>query len=102
MEYARSSAAIRPNLQGVMFNMRTLPSAAASLELTNVEQQVLAHVAEGLAPKEISQRVDVSVDELYRLIAWVLDELKPAPGADTMGDVYARHSGRPAMSAELE
>jgi len=85
-----------------MFNMRTLPSAAASLELSAVEEQVLAYVAEGLAPKEIPQRVDVPEDELYRLIAWVLDELEPAPGADTMGDVYARHGGRPATSAELE
>ena len=84
-----------------MFNMRTLPSAAAGLELTDVEQQVLAYVAEGLAPKEISQRVDMPEDELYRLIAWVLDELEPAPGAKTMGDVYARHGGRPATSVEL-
>ena len=85
-----------------MFNMRTLPSAAAGLELTDVEQQVLAYVAEGLAPKEISQRVDVPEDELYRLVAWVLDELEPAPGGDTMRDVYARHGGRPATSVELE
>ena len=85
-----------------MFNMRTLPSAAASLELTDVEQQMLVFVADGLAPKEISQRVDVPEDELYRLITWVLDELEPAPGGDMMGDVYARHGGRPATSAELE
>ncbi len=85
-----------------MFNMRTLPSAAASFELTDVEQQVLAYVAEGLAPKEISQRVDVPEDEPYRLVAWVLDELEPAPGGDTMRDVCARHRGRPATSAELE
>ena len=45
---------------------------------------------------------DVSEDELYRLIAWVLSELEPAPGGDIMGDVYARHGGRPATSAELE
>ena len=81
--------------------MRTLPSAAAGLELTDVEQQVLAYVAEGLAPKEISQRVEMPEDELYRLIAWVLDELEPAPGADAMGDFYARHRGRPATSVEL-
>jgi hypothetical protein len=37
-----------------MFNTRTLPSAAASLELADAEQRVLAYVAEGLAPKEIS------------------------------------------------
>ena len=49
-EHSRST----PNLHGAMFNMRTLPSAAACLELTDVEQQVLAYVAEGLAPKEIS------------------------------------------------
>jgi hypothetical protein len=70
-----------------MFNMRTPPSAAASLELTDVEQRVLVYVAEGLAPKEISQRVDVPENELYRLIAWVLDKLEPAPSGDTVGDV---------------
>jgi hypothetical protein len=85
-----------------MFNLRTVASAAARLELTNVEQQVLAYVAEGLAPTEISQRVDMPEAGLYRLIAWVLDELEPAPGAETMGDVYARHGARPAASAELE
>jgi hypothetical protein len=45
---------------------------------------------------------DVSEDELYRLIAWVLNELEPAPGGDIVGDVYTRHGGRPATSAELE
>ena len=32
----------------------------------------------------------------------MLHELEPAPGGDIMGDVYARHGGRPAASAELE
>jgi hypothetical protein len=85
-----------------MFNMRTLPSAAAGLELTDVEQQVLAYVAAGLAPKEIAERIEMGEDELYRLVAWVLDELEPGPAGDTMRDVYARHGGRPGTSAELE
>jgi hypothetical protein len=83
-----------------MFEMRNLPSAAGCLELADVGQQVLAYVAEGLAPNEISERVDVPEDELYRLVAWVLDELEPAPGGDTMRDVYARHGGRRATSAK--
>lgn len=85
-----------------MFNMRTLPSAAAGLELTRIEQEALALVAQGMSPKEIASRVDLPEDELYRLVAWVLDELAPAPGGDMMRDVYARHGGRPATSAELE
>ena len=85
-----------------MFNMRTLPSAAANLQLTELEQRVLAYVAEGRAPKEIAERLNMPEDELYRLVAWVLDEIEPAPAGDTMRDVYARHGGRPAITAELE
>jgi len=32
----------------------------------------------------------------------VLNELEPAPGGDIVGDVYTRHGGHPARSAELE
>jgi hypothetical protein len=62
---------------------------------------LLAYVADGLAPKEISRRVQVPEDEIYRLIVWVLDELEPSAG-DTMRDVYAGHGGRRATTAELE
>jgi DNA-binding CsgD family transcriptional regulator len=86
-----------------MFNMRTLPAAAAGLgELSAVERRVLGYVADGLSPKEIAERVEISEDELYRLVAWVLDELEPAPNGETMRNVHARHGSRPATPEDLE
>lgn len=90
-------------LGATMFDMRALPDAAAALaDLTEREQTVLRYVAEGLSPKEIAERLDVPEDELYRLVAWVLDELQPAPNGETMTDVHARHGSRPASPGDLE
>lgn len=99
--HARTRDPVTPNLQEAMLDMRTLPEAAAGLELSDLEQRVLAHVAEGLSPKEIAARVDMPEGELYRLVARVLDELEPAPGGQTMQDIYARHGGRPAHRGEV-
>jgi len=86
-----------------MLDMRALPSAAAALsDLTERDQVVLRLVAEGLSPREIADRVDLSEDALYRFVAWVLDELAPAPDGETMRDVHSRHGGRPAKPSELE
>jgi len=86
-----------------MLDMRALPSAAAALSgLTEREQVVLRLVAEGLSPREIADRVDLSEDALYRFVAWVLDELAPAPDGETMSDVHFRHGSRPASPSELE
>lgn len=89
--------------EGAMFDMRTLPAAAAEFpELSVVERRVLGYVADGLSPKEIAERVEVGEDELYRLVAWVLDELEPAPAGETMRDVHARHGSRPASPGDLQ
>ena len=93
---------LETNLRGAMFNMRTLRAAAGDLDLSEAEQQVLGYVAEGLSPKEIAERIDMSEDELYRLVAWVLDELEPAPDGETMAEVHARHGSRPARPEDLE
>jgi hypothetical protein len=55
-----------------------------------------------LNPKEIAERVEIGEDELYRLVAWVLEELQPTPDGETMRNVYARHGGRPAQGEDLE
>jgi DNA-binding CsgD family transcriptional regulator len=86
-----------------MFNMRILPAAAAgALDLSEDEQRVLVYVADGLSPREIAERVQISEDELYRLVAWVLDELEPAPNGDTMAEVHERHGSRPARPEDVE
>lgn len=85
-----------------VLDMRALPSAAAALsDLTERDQVILRLVAEGLSPREIAHRVDLSEDALYRF-AWVLDELAPAPEGETMRHVYSRHGSRPASPGELE
>jgi len=63
---------------------------------------VLGYVADGLSPREIAERLSVDEDELYRLVAWVLDELQPAPDGDTMRDVHARHASRAAGPPDLD
>jgi hypothetical protein len=39
---------------------------------------------------------------LYRFIAWVLEEIQPAPNGDTMSEVYARHASHPASPSDIE
>jgi hypothetical protein len=86
-----------------MFDMRALPTAAATLtELSERDQAILRDVAGGLSPKEIAERIDIPEDELYRFIAWVLEEIQPAPNGDTMREVYARHASRPASPSDIE
>jgi|GEM_PF-3324064 len=86
-----------------MFDTRTLPDAAAALpQLTETERRVLGHVADGGSPREIAAGLSVGEDELYRLVAWVLDELQPAPNGDTMRDVHTRHASRAASPADVE
>ncbi|HEV3322044.1 MAG TPA: hypothetical protein VG147_07630 [Solirubrobacteraceae bacterium] len=41
-------------------------------------------------------------DELYHFIAWVLEEIQPAPNGDTMREVYARHAGHPASPSDMK
>jgi DNA-binding CsgD family transcriptional regulator len=84
-----------------MFDMRSLPSAARTLSgLTERERVVLRDVGEGLSPRDISERLEISEEDLYRLVAWVLDELEPAPRGETMTDVYARHGSKAATLDE--
>jgi hypothetical protein len=86
-----------------MFDMRALPTAAATLtELSERDQAILRDVAGGLSPKEIAERIDIPEDELYRFIAWVLEEIQPAPNGDTMREVYARHASRPVSPSDIE
>lgn len=100
VEPARTSSGLR--FSEAMFDMRSLPSAAAELtELTEQERQALRLVGEGLSPRQVAERLALSEDALYRLVAWALDELEPAPAGETMSDVHARHGTRPASPAEV-
>jgi FixJ family two-component response regulator len=86
-----------------MFDMRALPTAAAALtDLSERDQAILRDVAGGLSPKEIAERIGIPEDALYRFIAWVLEEIQPAPNGDTMREVYARQVSRPASPSDIE
>jgi hypothetical protein len=83
--------------------MRALPTVAAALiDLSERDQAILRNVADGLSPKEIAECIDIPEDELYRFIAWVLEEIQPVPNGDTMREVYARHAGHPASPSDMK
>lgn len=64
--------------------MRNLSSVAYP-SLSAQEREALHPVAEGHAPREIGARLDMPEESLYRLVAWVLDEVEPArPFTSTM------------------
>lgn len=84
-----------------MFDMRKL-EAAGLQSLTATEAEALRAIADGASPKEISARVGIPEDALYRLVNWALDEVEPAPSGMTMTDVHAAHGSRPATPAELD
>lgn len=84
-----------------MFDMRNL-EAAGLQTLSPIEAEVLRAVADGASPKEISARVGMPEDALYRLVSWAIDEVEPAPAGMTMADVHAANGSRPASAAELD
>ena len=87
----------------MMFDMRSLPAVFTGIPgLTEQERGALRLVADGISPREITRKIDISEDALYRLVAFVLDEIEPAPGGMTMTDVHALDKSRPATAAELD
>ena len=85
---------------GLMFDLRNL-EATGLATLTATEVEVLRSVADGQSPREISVRVGMPEDALYRLVTWAIDEVEPAPAGMTMADVHAANGSRPASLAEL-
>lgn len=84
-----------------MFDMRNLPSVGLPA-LSVQEQHALRLVADGLSPREIAARLDLPEESLYRLVAWVLDEVEPAPAGRTVAAVHADRGSRAAIAAELD
>jgi DNA-binding CsgD family transcriptional regulator len=84
-----------------MFDMHSLSSVVLPT-LTMSEQHAIRLVADGLSPREIAARLDVSEESLYRLVAWVLEEVEPAPAGRTVADVHAERGSRAATVSELD
>ena len=84
-----------------MFDLRSLPSVGLP-DMTVREREAIRMVADGASPREIATRLDVREESVYRLVAWVLDELEPAPGGRTVADVHAEQGSRAATAGELD
>ncbi len=96
------SIRVGSNLGGGV-DMRALPTVAAALtDLSERDWAILRDVADGLSPKEIAERIGIPEDVLYRFIAWVLEEIQPAPNGDTMREIYARHANHHASPSDIE
>ena len=90
-------------LKSEMFDMRTIPTAASDVlpNLDEQDEEILRLVAKGCSPRQIAEDLKIEEDDLYRFVSWVLEELPPEPGGETMDDVHGRHGSRPASSSEL-
>jgi DNA-binding CsgD family transcriptional regulator len=82
-----------------MFDMRSLPSVGLPA-MSEAEQNAIRLVADGVGPREIAARLDVPEELVYRLVAWILDELEPAPAGRTIADVHSERGSRAATAAE--
>ena len=79
-----------------------LPAAAERLgDLTQRERDVLSLLGQGLASKEIAQRLGISEATVYVVIADLLDALEYEPPNVTADDIHRRAGTRPATSEEI-
>ncbi|MDO8213982.1 hypothetical protein [Conexibacter sp. CPCC 206217] len=90
----------RPSAVGV-FGMRSLSDEAARLPaLDESERQAMALIGEGVAPREVAERLGMEEPQVYRLVVDVLDYLEP-PGGPTLAEIHANHGSRPATADEI-
>jgi DNA-binding CsgD family transcriptional regulator len=79
-----------------------LPSAAARLaDLSPREREILGLLAEGLASREIAERLAVSEGMVYHVVADLLDAVEFGPVALSAGEIHRRAGTRPATTEEL-
>ncbi len=70
-------------------------------DLDEREEAALRYLREGLSATEVAERLELPEDDLYRLVAWVLEELPPGPVGQTAADIHRRHRLRAATEEEL-
>jgi DNA-binding CsgD family transcriptional regulator len=79
-----------------------LPAAAEQLEdLSPAERKILALLGEGLASREIAERLTMSEATVYRAIADLLDAIELDAPTTTAGDIHAAGGTRPATTDEV-
>lgn len=84
-----------------MLDVRSLAGEASRLlALDERERRAVALICDGVAPREVAERLGMPEPQVYRLVVDVLDYLEP-PGGPTLGEVHARHGSRPATADEI-
>jgi hypothetical protein len=79
-----------------------LREAAQKLgDLTESERAVLALIGEGLASREIAERLKLSESTVYLVIADLLDALEYAPPRASADEIHRRAGTRPASAEEI-
>jgi DNA-binding NarL/FixJ family response regulator len=79
-----------------------LPEAAEKLgDLTQSERDVLALIREGLASREIAERLQLSESTVYLVVADLLDALEYTPPAASADEIHRRAGTRPASAADV-
>ena len=90
----------QPREVGVV-EMRSLTDEAALLpELDERERQAVALIGNGVAPREVAERLGMDEPQVYRLVVDVLDYLE-APEGPTLREVHAKDGSRPATVDEI-
>lgn len=89
-------------LPGVAIDVYHLPAAAEQLaDLTQRERDVLALLGEGLASREIAERLELSESTVYLVIADLLDALEYEPPSLSADEIHARAGTRAASASEI-
>jgi hypothetical protein len=89
-------------VQQVAIDVSHLPEAARQLgDLTQRERDVLALLREGLASREIAERLVLSEATVCLVIADLLDALEYKPPAASADEIHRRARTRPASQPEV-
>lgn len=87
-----------PEVRG--FDLRSLTDEARLPALEECEQRAVALIGEGVAPRDVAERLGMWEAHVYRLVVDVLDYLE-APGGPTLCEIHAKLGSRPATADEI-
>jgi DNA-binding NarL/FixJ family response regulator len=89
-------------VQQVAIDVNHLPEAAQELgDLTPRERDLLALIREGLASREIAERLALNEATVHLVIADLLDALEYKPPGVSADEIHRRAGTRPASQTEV-
>lgn len=68
--------------------------------LDDRERQAVVLIGEGVAPRDVSERIGMPEPQVYRLVVDVLNCLEPT-GGPTLREIHAKHGSRPVTVDEI-